>query len=217
LRVWALRPIAGLLLLGLVSNATAQQPAASSVRFRFAFGALTGPTQQLKSITQDTTLASGDRIKLMVELLQPGFVYLIHRGSQGDINLLFPPDLKQTMQVSQKYYVPGGSNWFKFDQNAGTESFYVLGSPQRQTSLESMLSRYGAATASGKPAIAAEIVAEIRRLRAQPRPPETPGIIGGNVRSLDSIAGPKIPDIDTIAGLISVPGFYGRAFTIDHK
>jgi hypothetical protein len=90
-----------LLTLLAVSGVRAQERV-GAVSFRFAFGALTGSgqNQRLSSITQDRTLASGDRVKLMVELQQPESVYLIHRGSHGDLTLLFPTEVHLDARIS---------------------------------------------------------------------------------------------------------------------
>ena len=210
------------LFLSFLSPVSSMPQGAASLRFRFAFGALTGsgPNQRLTRISQDTTLRTGDKIRLMVEMQQAGFVYLIHRGPANSIDLLFPQDLKQTLQVGRKYYVPDGTDWLEFDDTRGAESFYVLGSVQRLRSLESMLGRYQSATAAAKTGIAAEIVAEIRKLRAQnaaTAEADRPVIIGGNVRGVDEIPVRGAPDVASLAVDVSVNGFYGRTFTIEHR
>ena len=219
---WAMRSIASLLLLALIPNAGARQ-GAGAIRFRFAFGALTGsgPNQKLTRITQDTQLKTGDKIKLMVEMEQAGFVYVIYRSPADEIELLFPSDLKQNTQTARKYYIPDGTAWLELDKNLGNETFYVLGAVQRLGSLESLLRRYTSAPAAGKAAITKEILSEIRRLRTQNRnataPAERPVMIGGNVRSLDKIPGRGLPEVSTVAVEITANNFYARTFTIDHR
>ena len=193
-------------------NAAAQQRGAA-VRLRFAFGALTGTgaAQKLTSITEDTALRTGDRIKMMVEMQQAGFAYVIHRDPKDQIEVLFPADLKQSPQVSRKYYIPA-ADWLEFDAITGSETFYLLASPQRLTTLESLLERHAGTT---------EIVAEIRRLRTQNSnavvQADRPVVIGGNVRSIDQARGANLPDVSTIATEINANGFYARTFTIDHR
>ncbi len=196
---------------------------AATLRFRFAFGALTGTgaTQALTAVTEDRTMKTGDRMKLMVRLLTPGFVYVIHRGPKGEIDLLFPPDLKQAAQVGATHYIPEGAGWLTLDENAGDESFYVLGSVQRLADLETHLGRYAGAAPADTAARADAVVAEIRRLRAEHRnvaaAVERPVVIGGNVRSLDPAPGRGLPDVDTIAVEVSAGKFYARTYTVTHR
>ena len=219
---WAKRSQAAFLFLAFLQLAAAQQ-ATGTVRFRFAFGALTGSgeNQKLTRIAEDMQLRTGDKIKLMVEMQQPGFFYVIHRGPAEEIDLLFPADLKQNLQVMRKYYVPDGAPWVEFDRNTGNETFYVLASEQRLGTLESLLQRYLSSPAAGKAGAASDIVAEIRRLRTQNRnataPAERPVMIGGNVRSLDRTPSAPLPDVSTLAVEITAKDFYARTFTIDHR
>ena len=152
---------------------------------------------------------------------QPGFVYVIHRGPTEEIDLLFPADLKQTLQVMRKYYVPEGTTWLEFDRNLGNETFYVLASEQRLGGLESLLTRYLSGETAAKPGAASEIVAEIRRLRTQNRnataPAERPVMISGNVRSLDKTPRAIQTDVSTLAVEITAKNLYARTFTIDHR
>ena len=209
---WIRRPLIVFVLLASM-NVGAQQRGVG-VRLRFAFGALTGSgsNQKLTPITQDTALRTGDRIKMMVEMQQPGFAYVIYRSPKDEIELLFPPDVKQNLQTARKYYIPGGTDWLQFDESPGSETFYVLASAERLMTLESLLGRHAGT---------AEIVAEVRRLRAQNSnaivQADRPVIIGGNVRSIDKAAGRNLPDVSTIATDITANTFYARTFTIDHR
>ena len=210
-----------LLVSGLLAGAAFAQ-APGTVRFRFAFGAIPGGAPPaLTAITKDTTLKTGDRIKLMVELQQPGFVYLIHRGPKAEIDLLFPPALSAPVPVGRKHYVPEGPGWLTLDDTTGDETFYLVGSAERLGALEALLARYAGAPDAGKPAVSADIVAEIRRLRAEHRnvaaAAERPVIIGGNVRSLDPAAGKELPDVSTVAVEITGGAFYARTFTVTHR
>lgn len=212
----------GLMLLAVAQPCFSQQPA-GTVHFRFAFGALTGSgdARKLVRIAEDTQLKTGDKLKLMVEAEQPNFVYVLHRSPQNEIDVLFPSDLKQSVQVGRKYYMPAGTTWFELDNKAGNETFYLLGSTKRLTELETLLDRYVKAPASGKAAITNDIVAEIRQLRTQnletTAPAERPVMIGGNVRSLDTTPSSALPDVGSVAVEITAKDFYARTFTIDHR
>ena len=108
------------------------------LRFRFGFGALTGKgvAQKLTRISGDTRLKTGDRLKMMVELQQAGFVYILYRSPVQETELLFPPTLKTTIRAAQRYTVPEDATWLELDEHTGTETFYVLVSARRLTNLE---------------------------------------------------------------------------------
>jgi hypothetical protein len=222
MQIWARKLVPALLLLAVLQPLLAQQPPAP-VRVRFAFGALTGvgSNRKLIRIAEDTQLGTGDRLKLMVEMQQPGFIYLIHRSPDNEIDLLFPAELKQAVQLTRKYYIPEGAQWFELDRNPGNETFYLLASARRLDDLELLLERYAKSPASGRAAITTGIVSEIRKLRTQNldagAQAERPVMIGGNVRSLDTAPGSALPDVSTIAVDISAKDFYARTFTIDHR
>lgn len=205
----------------LLPAADAQTP--NTIRFRWAFGALEGPRDnpRLISIRQDTSLRTGDRIKFMVELQQPSFVYLLHHDPRNEISLLFPANLRQTVRTGQRQYVPAGDDWLQFDETPGRETFYLLASVQRLTSIESIINRYNNSAPAGRTAISSEIVAEIRRLRDQNRnfsaQAERPVSIGGNVRGIDEAPAGRLPDVATIALEIAAGQFYARTFTVEHR
>ena len=188
----------------------------ANVHFRWAFGALVGgenPPRPI-AITQDTTLKTGDQLKMLVELKKPGFVYVIHHGPQGEVQWLFPasrPPFETDYQAAKRYDIPPGDGWFKLDDQVGRETFYVLASVERLTDLETLLSTYASAPRSEQPQIATSIVAEIREVRKRYRQfatlAERPVPIAGNVRG---------PDIGDLVVEITAQNFYSKTFTIEH-
>ncbi|MEK6755076.1 MAG: DUF4384 domain-containing protein [Bacteroidota bacterium] len=218
--------IRSLVVAAVVSCAIAFAQEKTNVSFEWAFGTLSGSGADAKlvTITRDTTLASGDELKLMVKLKQECFVYVIHESPTGEISLKFPYDLKQfttDYKVGKNYYIPKGRPWFKLDANVGRETFYLLASAERLLDLEALTSKYKDADASGRPAVAKEIVAEIRNVRKHYKTfttfAERPISIGGNVRSLTKDEVTRRPDVAQIATEVSANNFYGKTFTIDHK
>jgi hypothetical protein len=207
-------------------NVGAGQEEAKNISFRWAFGALTGNDKNLKlePVTRDRALATGDRLKMMVELQKEGFVYVIYFGGQDQVKLLFPSSLSQfttDYQVGKRYYIPQGGAWFELDQNVGSEAFHLLASFQRLKGLEAFLTQYEAAGNEQKPAIAKQILAEIRDVKKQNRDfasaAERPVNIGGNIRGLDKPQGVEGPDVASIAQEITGGGFFSRTFTIEHR
>jgi hypothetical protein len=206
------------------SIAGAQQK--PNVNLEWAFAVLSTSTtgESLIAINRDTTLHSGDQIKMMVRLTSDCFVYVIHEGSSGEISLKFPYDLKQfttDYKVARNYYIPKGREWFKLDKNTGRETIYVLASAQRLLDLEAILGKYKDADASKKSAVAKDVVAEIRSVRKYYKTfttvAERPISIGGNVRGLEKAQTEAYPDVAKIATGISAVNFYSKTVTIDHK
>jgi hypothetical protein len=205
---------------------TAAPEEGQAISFRWSFGALTGQGKlgKLESITHDTALKTGDRLKMMVELQKDCFVYVIYFGAQDQVKLLFPYSLSQfttDYQVGKRYYIPQGSPWFELDQNVGSESFHLLASAQRLKGLETFLTQYESAEAQKKPEVAKQILAEIRDVKKQNREfaatAERPVNIGGNVRGMEKHQGVTGPDVAGIAQEITGSGFYSRAFTLEHR
>jgi hypothetical protein len=204
-----LMPLAG------AGRATAQEEA--NVHFRWAFGALVGAENppRLIAITQDTTLKTGDQLKMLVELKKPCFVYVIHHGPQGEVHWLFPGSTQQRQadyQTAKRYDIPPGDAWFKLDEQAGHETFYLLAAPERLTDLEALLSTYATAPQSEQAQMATHIVSEIREVRKRYRQfatlAERPVPIAGNLRG---------PDIGDLAIEITAQNFYSKTFTIEHR
>ena len=197
-----------------------------NVNFEWAFATLStaGKESTLVPIVRDTTLQTGDQIRMMVRLKTECFIYVIHETPAGEISLKFPYDLKQfttDYMIGKNYFIPKGRDWFKFDKNTGLETFYVVASARRLLDLEVLLSKYKDADVSKKQAVAKDIVAEIRNVRKYYKTfttlAERPISIGGNVRGLGKEPSSAFPDVAQIATEISAKNFYSKTFTIDHK
>jgi hypothetical protein len=203
-----------------------QEMGDKNVSFRWAFGAMVGSEtdRRLVAITRDTTLKTGDQIKMLVELRKSCYVYLFYRTDDDQLVLLFPFEFSQfdtDYHTGKKYYIPQGNRWFELDQQVGLETFYLLASAERLTDLEALFNRYERADPAGKRSLSAEVLAEIRKIRKKNRKFETsaerPVPIGGNVRGVRNEGVMTTPDIDPIADVVSAHQFYSRTFTIDHR
>jgi len=197
---------------------------AENVAFRWSFGALVGKDKKFVPISRDTALSTGDEIKMMVELQQECYVYVIYHSSKGEISLLFPEDVRQfsgDYKTGKNYYIPSGRRWFELDKNIGRETFYLLASGQRLLDLEALVGNYVSADKSKKSALADQILAEIRTVKRKFRTfttlAERPVTIGGNIRGVEKAENARRPDVSTIATEISASNFYSKTFTIDHQ
>jgi hypothetical protein len=169
-------------------------------------------------------LKSGEEIKMMVKLTKDCFVYLVHQGSKGEVNLLFPYEIQQFQndyKTDKNYYVPKGRNWSALDKNTGKEVFFLLASTERLLDLEVKIGNYLSADVSKKQTLAGDIVSEIRSVRKRYSTfstiAEKPVTIGGNIRGTEKAEGARRPDVAAIATQISAKNFYSKTITIDHQ
>ena len=207
-------------------RAKAGQKEENNIRFRWAFGAMVGSEndRRLVAITRDTTLKTGDQLKLFVELKKKCFVYLIYCSGQNELHMLFPYEIKQftaDYETRKKYYIPQGTKWFELDENIGLETFYLLASDKRLIGLEALMEKYKCADPVNKRKLVKDILSEIRKIKKRYRKlttsAERPVPIGGNVRGIGKDKKSSPPDIDPIAEEVTTTNFYSRTFTIDHR
>jgi hypothetical protein len=196
----------------------------SNIGFEWAFGALVGKSKIMVPIMRDTVLKSGEEIKMMVKLTKDCYVYLVHQGSNNEIDLLFPYEIRQfhtDYTVDKNYYIPKGRNWNALDKNAGKEIFFLIASTERLLDLEVKLGNYFSADESKRQPLAGDIVSEIRSMRKRYSTyatiTEKPLTIGGNIRGTDKVEGARRPDVAAIAIQINAKNFYSKTITIDHQ
>lgn len=197
-----------------------------NVDFRWAFAAMSvqDGKNTMRSVTQDMALASGDQLKMMVELQRRCFVYLFHQGREDGLKMLFPYSLQQfegDYQPNRRYYVPRGDGWFRLDQNPGREVFYLIASSKRLEDLEKAYVRYDGAQPAAKAETAGALLDKIRELRREHReltsPAERPVPIGGALRSVEKVEDPNRFDIAAFADEVISTGFVARTYSIEHK
>lgn len=199
-----------------------------NISFLWAFGVLVeekqGEGQKLVSITRDTQLKSGARIKFFVKLEKNSFVYLVYHSSQGDITVLFPyrfEQLRGGYQAPVQHYIPQGNEWFELDEHVGLETFYLLASAQRLHALEQFINKYDTADPSRKTELVEEILGEIRSLGKKHKNfktlAEKPLNITGQIRGGEKVEKGDHPDVASLAIQIRSKDFFSRAFTIDHR
>ncbi len=213
---------AGLVALNLIrpnASAWAQPQADANVVFRWAFAAqVKAENGALKAITQDTTLHTGDQLKMVLELEKPCFVYVVYHGPQGELQWLFPAArqaFEKDYRPGQRYDVPTGETWFHLNDQVGRETFYLLASAQRLPELEGLLEIYAKTPAAEQPALASRIVTSIRELRKRHQQltalAERPVVIAGNMRT------PSGERVGQLAVEIKAQDFYSKTYTIEHR
>lgn len=198
-----------------------------NVQYKWAFVARGGEAgkRHIGVVTKDTSMNSGDEFKMFVNLSKPSYVYVVHRSSHDEVTLRFPYDLgmfDKDFKLDKNYYIPKGRDWFKFDKNAGPETFYILASSERLTDLEKNLQSFFTAPAEKKSNAAALVVSEIKDIKKRFRTfstiAERPISIAGNVRGGQTRAiDPDRIDVATLATEVSANNFFTKTITIDHK
>ena len=222
------RRIAVLLAVIFIASAVAYAQTASGksdIGFLYAFGAYVGPQGKGKvvSVQNETTLRSGDRLKLFVEPKTELYFYLVHLSSQGDLTPLFPVDSKPArIAPGSQVFLPEGSQWFELDAHPGPEKFFMLVSAERLERLEELCGRHLALKDKSEAQSSADAIQnEIKHLRQQYKqlsaPAEKPVRIGGSVRGQPPSGAPVAPDVTPLAAEVTAPGFYSRTFSIDHR
>jgi hypothetical protein len=198
----------------------------ADLKFRWAFGAMRGPTSapKVEPVTAKSVLRSGDKLKVMIELQRKCFVYLIHHNAQGDVSMIFPYDLKQfdtDYQPARKYFVPKGEAWFQLDDKTGSETFYLIASDQRLLDVEFLYNRYVAADPSRRGDIAGQMIAEIKGIREQHLASSGQAeVLARNddlQRGFERATGADPTDIAGLAKEIAFTNIYTETFVIEHR
>jgi hypothetical protein len=222
------RLYAALVVFGLVSPLYAQDAGAeNNVQYNWAFVARGGETgsRRLGVVTRDTSLKTGDEVKLYVDLVKPAYVYVIHKSSTNELSMLFPYDSTMFLKdykTDKNYYIPKGRDWLKLDKNVGTETFYLLASSERLTALENDLRAYLTSSADKKNDAMTVVVNEIKDIKKHFRTfatiAERPISIAGNVRGeKKNVIDPDRVDIAQFASEVLANNFFSKTISIDHK
>jgi len=201
----------------------ASYAAAQEVRFRWAFGAVTGSgaARHFAPITDEMTLYSGDELKLFISPGCPCFIYVLHQDQTGEFTVLFPAGGSfgdAPPPIGSMHYIPPAQAWLRLDEAGGTERVYLIASTTRLTPLERLLTANPSTPTQVAPA--REIVVELARLQKDHTAhnwSERPVTMGGQVRG-DRGVDSAHPDIARSATEItgSAP-FFSRVFIIDHR
>ena len=193
------------------------------IHFLFAFGALSAETNYLVPVDQNTLLKTGDRIKFFLDIRSHCHLYLIYRGAQDELTLLFPPTLEPAdFSWPARHYVPENELWFELDSKTGKETFYLLAASKRLKNLESLYRAYSTATdPRDRQKCLDDIIAKIQSLRAEHRmltaTAERPVRLGGSIRGLEKAPAEAVHMLRDMATEILASEFYSRVFSIDHR
>lgn len=109
---------------------------------RYSVLQLTG-NSRLEEVNPDGVFRSGDRIKVRVTPNSSGYLYVVHQGSSGSWDVLFPSaGFRQGSNAVEKLEpltVPEGDYDFAFDEKTGTERLFVVLSAKPEPDLDALI------------------------------------------------------------------------------
>jgi len=200
-----------------------------TLKFKWALVARIDPQGQNKKVNiaknvaekqiRTTTVSPGDKIALYVEPFEHTYVYVFLEDSRGNLELIYPTSMDNSVLQTEfepgtGTYIPGKFEWFEFDENPGTEKFYVVASSRRLKDLETETKSYLEAESDSDKQLAKsnvldEIYQTTRFYAARPRRTRlTP--IAGTVRGLQF-------DIARLAVEVVSDSFYTETIEIKHE
>lgn len=217
--------VIGLLCLGVSWPAAAAEAEPPGVEFTWALAAFRGvgldgswiAIVDDDSAREGNRLAPGDNLKMMVELLRPGFVYVLRQDGQDRLSLLFPSKLPHPAAAAEpgtRHFIPAEGAWLDRKGVAGEETIYVVASDRRLDDLDQLVPRYLAAeTDAAREELLEKTLDRIAELQAQHaklgRPIRKPASIGGAIRGVT-----RAHEIVKHAEDITAGGFFSATYTI---
>ena len=197
------------------------------VEFKWALVARTDPEGKNKvvniakdALTKDFKLnvSPGDKIGVYIEPVENAYVYLYLLDSRKNLELIFPTSMnKSTIQSEftprKGTYIPGKYEWFTFDENKGTETFYLIASKKRVTRLEELTKNYLDAVERDKELAMQKLLDEITGVKkdiAFKTTLERPLSYGGIIRGLEI-------DIARLAVEVEAENFYSKTIRVKHE
>jgi hypothetical protein len=94
-------------------------------------------------VDPDSVFHNGDQLQLSVEVNCPGFLYIVHRGSSGNWEVLFPsPEIaggENAVQPGVRYQLPSADSVMTMSGQAGEERLVPVFSRVRVKDLEDLI------------------------------------------------------------------------------
>jgi len=98
-------------------------------------------------VAPDTVFHSGDRIRVAVEVNDPGYLYIAMKGASGTWRVLFPSaDIaggNNRVDSGRQFTIPSPPGRFAFDQQPGEERIFIVLARQPEPSLEQLIYSLG--------------------------------------------------------------------------
>ncbi|MGH7799742.1 MAG: LysM peptidoglycan-binding domain-containing protein [Thermodesulfobacteriota bacterium] len=197
------------------------------VEFKWAFVTRIDPDgrNQVVNIAKDAlredfraSVSEADKMGIYVEPGENTYVYLYLLDSRKNLELIFPTSMnKDTLESEftprKGTYIPGKYEWFTFDENRGTETFFLIASKKRVTRLEGLTKNYLDADESDKELAKQKLLDEITGVKkdfAFKTTLERPLSYGGIIRGLEI-------DIARLAVEVEAENFYSKTIRVRHE
>jgi len=198
------------------------------VDFKWAFVARIDPQGRNKVVNiaadilnpgaKKFTITSGDKISMYVEPNENTCVYIYLIDSRKNLELLFPTSMdedtiKSEFVTGKGTYIPGKFEWFSFDDNKGTEKFYIIGTNKRDKELEELTQVY-INSEDNREIAKQQILDKIKGMKKQfafkSNPVERPISFGGRIRGLEI-------DIAKLAVEVNANNMYTKTISLNHE
>jgi hypothetical protein len=162
-------------------------------------------------VDADKTFATGDAIRLRMEVNNDAYVYLLSRGASGDGNFLFPQAGEDNrLKPFQSIQVPAAGDPIRFAEPAGTETLYILVSRSPVADLDRLLPARGStpgAQPSNAPLMAANVSSAQMGEMFEHADMQSRDLVRGKVRPVSSGGGAPVNEHAVYAVNISTtPG-----------
>jgi LysM repeat protein len=93
----------------------------------------------LVEVTEQHRFKAGDRFRLRLTANLEGYLYIFNRKPNGDIERLNPESRKKVSPFAEYVLPSKDDEWYRFDNERGSEELLILISPTRLTELDSDL------------------------------------------------------------------------------
>jgi hypothetical protein len=108
---------------------------------------LRGSDGHYSEVSPTATFHNGDHLRLSIMANQPGYLYVIQKGSSGTWSPIFPGPSKgaatgeevNKIEPGKVYEIPHGKSSFRFDQNPGEEKLFMVLSRERISDLDNTI------------------------------------------------------------------------------
>ncbi len=115
-------------------------------------------TGKLVEVDPTKEFATGDSIRLQMEVNADAYVYLLSRGSSGSMNFLFPEAAEDNrLKPFRSVQVPAAGEPIHFADPSGTEILYILASKKPIDDLQRLIPAHGPSGGSTEKLMAANV------------------------------------------------------------
>jgi hypothetical protein len=188
------------------------------VELSWALAAYRGPDDggNWIEIAGEAELEAGDRISMMLETLEPCYVYVLHE-TDDDLKLLFPGQLPHKSRETEPTYIhfiPGKGRWLTLSNTPGEDAIHIVASREPLTDFSSTLESY-LAEGADKETLRITALDQIAELQAKHFNPESvlrkPAAIGGALRDPE-----RTTQVRQFASDIKAAGLFSESITLFH-